>query len=92
MEKNDGLQKLIEKIEDHAVIDTLIQQAVYNLRHEGGRPMIPILNDAAMTDLLSELFDAAFSTKAATSKRQTTTGKTKADILRVRFWTGSHIM
>lgn len=69
MEKNDGLQKLIEKIEDHAVIDTLIQQAVYNLRHEGSRPMIPILNDAAMMDLLSELFDAAFSTKAATSKK-----------------------
>lgn len=63
MEKNDGLQKLIEKIEDHAVIDTLIRQAVYNLRYEGDRPVIPILNDSAMSDLLSNLFDAAFSKK-----------------------------
>lgn len=64
MEKNDGLQKLIEKIEDHAVIDTLMQQAVYSLRHEGGRPVIPILNDSTMSDLLSILFDAAFPKKS----------------------------
>lgn len=69
MEKTDRLHKLIEKIEDYAVIGTLIQQAVYSLQHGGDRPMIPILNDATMTDLLSELFDAAFSTKAATSKK-----------------------
>ena len=70
MEKNDGLQKLIEKIEDLAIIKTVIQQATYSLRNGGDRPIIiPALNDVVMTDLLSELFDAAFSTKVATQKK-----------------------
>lgn len=63
MEKSDGLQKLIEKVEDLAVIDTLMKQAVYCLQHGGDRPVIPILNDSTMSDLLSNLFEAAFPKK-----------------------------
>lgn len=62
--KSDGLQELIERVEDLAIIKTVIQQATYSLRNGGDRPIIiPALNDVVMTDLLSDLFDAAFSKK-----------------------------
>lgn len=64
MEKSDGLQELIKKVEDLAIIKTVIQQATYSLRNGGDRPIIiPALNDLAMTDLLSDLLDVAFSKK-----------------------------
>lgn len=62
--KSDGLQEFIKKVEDLAIIKTVIQQATYSLRNGGDRPIIiPALNDVVMTDLLSDLFDAAFSKK-----------------------------
>lgn len=60
MKNNDGLHEFIEKIEDLATIKTLLVQTVYNIEHGGRPPVIPALNDEAMTDILAKVLERAF--------------------------------
>ena len=60
MKNNDGLHEFIEKIEDLATIKTLLVQTAYNIEHGGRPPVIPALNDEAMTDILAKVLERAF--------------------------------
>lgn len=60
MKNNDGLQDFIEKIEDLAVMKTVMMQAIHSLKNGGRPPLVPSLNDTAMMDVLTEIFEQAF--------------------------------
>lgn len=61
MKETDGLHEFIEKLEDLTTIKVLLVQAAYNLKNGGGLPLVPVLNDDGMTDLLSSVLEAAFN-------------------------------
>lgn len=61
MKETDGLHEFIEKLEDLTTIKVLLVQADYNLKNGGGLPLVPVLNDAGMTDTLSSVLEAAFN-------------------------------
>lgn len=61
MKETDGLHEFIEKLEDLTTIKVLLVQADYNLKNGGTPPLVPVLNDAGMTDTLSSVLEVAFN-------------------------------
>lgn len=57
MKVNDN--KIIEKIEDLAVIKAILIQLVHCVKNGGAIPVIPLLNDTAFTDTLSDVIEAS---------------------------------
>lgn len=60
MKNTDVLHEFIEKIEDLAVMKTVMMQAIHSLKNGGKPPLVPALNDSVMTDVLTGIFEQAF--------------------------------